>query len=840
MESEPTIFEFTSYKFEPAQKKVFFNYKTEFKDGKTLFFTETIILSKIFNLNEISSGLLNKIFEGLHLVIGISYWKCYCATKVKINYLLSKSEADFWSTVYKKGLGEFFYKNNLDPTISPKFPFKKNVKKVFYQLDDNEKCLVAVSGGKDSIVAIELLKEQGFDITTFFIETQEESNLVNKIINITETKSIKVRRILDEKLFYQHKYNGHVPVSAMYAFLGVLNAVLYKYSYCIVANEYSSNFGNTKYKGETINHQWSKSSEFENLFSAYVKDFITPNVHYFSLLRPFYEIHIVELFSKYKKYFFHFSSCNKNFLINKKEKTNLWCNECPKCIFIFILLSAFLSKKELISIFKKNLYKEEKLIPLFRDILGFGKIKPFDCVGTFKEAKASFYLASKKFKNDLIVKNFLSKIKEPESLIKEVFKNNSASNIPVQFRFLVINNVLILGYGKEGKITEKYIKKNYPNLKIGIADIKINKNYLAEQKYYDMAVKSPGIPKDLMKIDYTTATNIFFSKIKQLGNKTIGITGTKGKSTTTSLLYSILKNSGKSVKILGNIGNPMLEALLTPVKKDEIFILELSSYQLDDINFSPNIAVVTNLFGDHMDYHNGIENYHLAKKNIINFQNQKDVFVYNQKYKKLVLWAKKAPSKTIPFIDSLTLKDYKIPLIGEHNKENIRAAITVARIFNIPDIITKQAVENFKGLPHRLEFVGEFSGIKFYDDAISTTPESTIGAIKALKDVNTIFLGGEDRGYIFSELEKVIKKYKIKNIVLFPKSGKRIIKSRKNLNVLETSNMEKAIKFAYQYTKPGKICLLSCASPSYSLWKNFEEKGDQFQSIVKRMNKSNQ
>ena len=136
-------------------------------------------------------------------------------------------------------------------------------------------------------------------------------------------------------------------------------------------------------------------------------------------------------------------------------------------------------------------------------------------------------------------------------------------------------------------------------------------------------------------------------------------------------------------------------------------------------------------------------------------------------------------------------------------------------------------------MPHRLEFVGEFKGIKFYDDAISTTPESTIAALETLKGVETIFLGGEDRGYDFSELEKKLRAIKIKNIVLFPESGRRILKSRKGFNVLETKSMKKAVEFAFRYTPKGKTCLLSTASPSYSIWKNFEEKGDLFQKFVR-------
>ena len=150
------------------------------------------------------------------------------------------------------------------------------------------------------------------------------------------------------------------------------------------------------------------------------------------------------------------------------------------------------------------------------------------------------------------------------------------------------------------------------------------------------------------------------------------------------------------------------------------------------------------------------------------------------------------------------------------------------------DDVIKTAIKTFKGLPHRMEFVGEFKGIKFYDDAISTTPESTIMAIKTLKNIDTIFLGGQDRGYDFLQLEKAIKKYKIRNIVLFPDSGKKIIKNKKGFNILEARDMEQAVKFAFKFTGKGGVCLLSCASPSYSLWKNFEEKGEQFQSTIKK------
>lgn len=912
-------FEFTEYKFEPEEKRASFYYKTEFEGREAIVWKEEIILPEISQdiLNELqdkpstnnlvwgesnaTSLTIEKILQSLHIILGISYWKFYCPPAVTFAKVkegatgksycatqLTKNQAEFWNTIYKKGLGEFFYRNNLNPNKSPKFPYD-NEKKIIRHCEkvatdeaifttrlprrplaprnNDTRYLVGVSGGKDSIVGVELLKEAGENLTAFYIETLNsrflgndnennkeniESNLVDKVTKLTGLAQLKIQRILDPKVFEKHQYNGHIPISAIYAFLGIFASVLYKYNGFVVSNEYSSNFGNAKYKGLEINHQWSKTFEFEKIFSDYVKEFIEPNLEYFSLLRPFYEIRIAEMFARfearhgqYPKYFSSFSSCNANFKIKNETGPVLrssdrseagWCGKCAKCVFVFTLLSAFLNKKELLNIFKKNLFQNQTLMPLFKDVLGLGNLKPFDCVGTFEEAQTAFKMASKNYNNDFIVIQLVKKTK----IYSEVFKTQAESNIPEKFKFLGMKNALILGYGKEGIITKKYLQNFYPKLKIGIADKKLDgKSYLEKQNNYDIAIKTPGINKRLVTIPYTTATNIFLSKV--LGkNLIIGVTGSKGKSTTTSLIYEIVKASGKDVRILGNIGLPMLGALLEPINPETIFVLELSSYQLDDIRFSPDISVVTNLFPEHMDFHGNLKNYFEAKKNIINFQTlpldgqAKKYFIYNPKNKIMTSWLKDYKGKSVAFLEN----NLKSNLLGQHNKSNIGAAVEVAKILNISEEIISKTVENFKGLPHRLEFVGEFKQIKFYNDAISTTPESTIMAIESLSlisKIGTIFLGGQDRGFNFIKLEKLIKKEKIKNIVLFPDSGKKIIKSAVGLNILHTKDMKQAIKFAYKYTEKGSICLLSCASPSYSIWENFEEKGNLFKKFVKQL-----
>jgi len=837
---KPTLFDFSGFRAEPEKGTFYFDYRIEFADQVPLIFTEKIILPRPVDTTKIPGELLDNLLQALHLILGTSYYKLYCPKVVKLSHPLSFGQAQFWNHVYKTGMGEFWYQNKLDPSSSPEFPFDRNLTKKSYSLPHSGKSLVAVGGGKDSIVAVELLKEAAVPVTGFVVETMKGAEIIDSVAGEMGIDLLKVRRLLDKKIFesYPESYNGHIPISTVFAFLGLLAAVLYGYDEIVVANEYSSNFGNIDYEGIAVNHQWSKSAEAERLIQNYARDFITPSAAYYSILRPFYEIRIVKMFTKYQQYFGIFTSCNQSYLVNKERSASLWCGECPKCAFIFLLLSAFFGPEKLIKIFGKNLFEDESLLPTFQDLLGFGQLKPFDCVGTFDEARAALHLAREQFSGSLVVKTFLPKIEEPEKLIDEVFRAYAAPTVPSANRFYGAKKVAILGYGREGKVTEAYLSQEYPELEVGILDQSISETYLLDQKNYDLAIKTPGMPARLATIPYTTATNMTFAKIRQNGNMIVGVTGSKGKSTTTSLVHAILKEAGKDAILLGNIGIPMLSAMMEPIPKDRIFVLELSSYMLNDLDMSPNVAVVTNLFPEHMDWHGSEEAYYAAKKNIINYQNNGDYFIYNPNNERSVGWAAEARARALPFADSIPFADEKIPLLGAHNRENIKAAIAAARVFGVSDNDISAAIEKFEPLRHRLQPVGTFGNITFYDDAISTTPESTIAALNSIPNVKTIFLGGQDRGYDFSELDKKIRELGITNIVLFPVSGQRILTSREGLNILETENMKEAVAFAYESTPKGAVCLLSCASPSYSVWKDFEAKGDEFQKWVKEIGTS--
>ncbi|MDP2656002.1 MAG: Mur ligase family protein [bacterium] len=822
-----TVFRFDGYVFDKKKKWISFNFAIEFANKPTSVFTEKILLprSLTFLNKNLTDDDVARFLQPLHIILGISYYKLYCPPKLTLPFALNKKQADFWDTVYQKGLGEFLYRNHIDPDTIARFPFLKKTKdtttaKTSYtktsggmRLSLPNRALLGIGGGKDSLVCAELLKN--FDVTSFFLETQKKDPATQNVIRIIGNPSLHIKRILDPNIFQHHvgSFNGHIPISAIYAFIGLLSAGLYGYKHIIVGNEHTSDFGNLIWKNTSINHQWSKSAEFESLLREYTRAFISPDITYFSLLRPFYEIRVAKMFSQYPQYFNSFTSCNNNFKVFKKRPETLWCGTCPKCAYVFLLLAAFLPKKTLINIFKKNLLADITLTPLYKDILGFGSSKPFDCVGTFEESQAALFLASKHFKNESIVRTFLPKIKKPQQLVQKVFKTSPAPTVPEQFIFSGLENVCILGYGKEGKITKKYIHKYYPHIKIDILDQSRDPDYLQTQDQYDFAIKTPGIQKSKVTIPYTTATNIFFS---QINNQVIGVTGSKGKSTTASLIYQILKTAGKKVRMVGNIGFPMLEVLLKKIDPKEIFVVELSSYMLDDIHYSPNIAVLLNLFPEHMDYHGSIQNYYQAKQKIFAFQKTNDIALRP------------------PFHVKIPVPKNEIPLRGTHNIQNIKAAIAVAKQLNIKDEIISKAIRQFQTLPHRLEFIGTYHDIDFYDDAISTTPQSTIKAIQTLRTVGTIFLGGQDRGFDFTELAHELKKYRIKNIVLFPDSGRRILPLHHDFHVLTTNDMQTAVRFAYRYTPKGKSCLLSTASPSYSLWKNFEEKGNLFQKFVKK------
>jgi len=433
-------FIFAGHEWNSAECKATFTYELHHED-ETFTFTETLVFPQSEPLQDVPQALLENILNNLLLALGVSYYKIYCPKELVIlGFSLSKKQAEFWNTVYTKGLGEFFYKNNIDFRGLIAFPFSEEKQTQPVSFSRQDRSLVGIGGGKDSIVTAELLKKHNKSFSGFVINAHPIREEVMKLIG---TSAIIVQRIFDPQLFElsdrKGSYNGHVPVSSHYAFIGILCAVLFDYRYLIVSNEQSSNYGNVDYHGMEVNHQWSKSLEFESLFQEYIHNFITSDVTYFSLLRQQAELAIVKEFVNYPQFFPHFSSCNRNFKINGEGSDRLWCGECAKCAFAFVMLAAFLSQEKVVNIFGQNLFEKNSLLQTYKELLGTAAIKPFDCVGTPEEVQVAFSLAMQKgYDNDPVMKYYkeevLPTISDVEKLKEEVFSVSEKHNIPAEFQ----------------------------------------------------------------------------------------------------------------------------------------------------------------------------------------------------------------------------------------------------------------------------------------------------------------------------------------------------------------------------------------------------------------------
>jgi UDP-N-acetylmuramoylalanine--D-glutamate ligase len=469
--------------------------------------------------------------------------------------------------------------------------------------------------------------------------------------------------------------------------------------------------------------------------------------------------------------------------------------------------------------------------------------------------------------------------------------------------------ILILGLGREGLSTYQLLRQLFPQQVFTLADQltlnklnpevkkiikadpkiiqKLGSDYLDSLESYNVIIKTPGIPlsgplaKKNIADKITSQVKLFFDNC--IG-KIIAVTGTKGKSTTASLIYHILKNSKTNVFFAGNIGNPVLP-LLQKQKNDSLFVLELSSHQLADLNKSPHVAVLLNIYPEHQDYYKNSDQYFQAKANIAKHQHPNDWLVFDAANVQTQSIASQSVAKKISF--SITSNDTtifvkdsfiyhqkekiipvsQVPLIGKFNLKNVMAAIGVAKIFDIPNSEIAKAIKTFHSLPHRLELVGTYKGITFYNDSLATNPPATIEAINALTEggwrvrgdpqtarngkstgwgmkrdrtrlIDTLIAGGYDRGRTdFTNLGKTIKKVDIKTLILFPPTGKKIWQAvaKDSIKHFFVDNMEKAVKLAYQNTPQNSICLLSCGSPSFGIFKNYADRGEQFKRYVKKL-----
>ncbi len=436
---------------------------------ESIAFEETLLLPNepFTNKMQQRAPQIQKALLALHLIGGISYYKTCLPKKIEIGTgTLNKAEAKFWNTVYENGLGEFFFKNNIDFRSLLNFPATETKPDespgMRTRLEPNpmKRVLVPIGGGKDSIVTAELLKKSGVQVTLLRMGSHP---IIDELAHATGLPMLTVKRSISGNLFdlnAQGALNGHVPITAYLSILSVLIALLYEFDAVMMSNERSANEGNIKFKGMDINHQWSKSITFERALRRYLSESVGTSIEYFSLLRPLSELKITELFTGFPQYYGRMTSCNTNWKILAKSPTltqtpnpplkkeeqqssSKWCNKCPKCAFVFCCMAAFLPKTELEKMFGAILFEHDWLMPLYRELLGTANFKPFECVGTPDETKAAFLLAMKR--NELnetpvmkmFIKEVLPTIKDPEALIAAVMQSSDQHCIPPLFLPLV-------------------------------------------------------------------------------------------------------------------------------------------------------------------------------------------------------------------------------------------------------------------------------------------------------------------------------------------------------------------------------------------------------------------
>ncbi len=393
---------FENYEYKIADDTV--SAKFDFSIDGLAHFTPTWTFAKKCDVAE-NDSVLEKLIFSLGLVELISYWKITCSPQVKINCgFLDSVQIDWWKKQYFYGLGEFFHTNGITPDFDSFMNIEINENRKIKDGDTKNTnlsgCLVPVGGGKDSAVTLEIIKNVeniNFedDVACYVINPRGATDETAKAAGVRDENVITAKRTLDKNMLELNKQgflNGHTPFSAIVAFSSVITAYLCGKKYVALSNEASAN--ESTVADSKINHQYSKSFDFEKDFHDYEKQYINSGVYYFSLLRPLSEFQIAQHFAGHKQYHGVFKSCNVG------SKQNIWCANCPKCLFVYIILSPFLSENELTEIFGENLFEKKSLEETFDKLVGILPEKPFECVGSRGEVNESLNITVKNLKKD--------------------------------------------------------------------------------------------------------------------------------------------------------------------------------------------------------------------------------------------------------------------------------------------------------------------------------------------------------------------------------------------------------------------------------------------------------
>lgn len=429
--------------------------------------------------------------------------------------------------------------------------------------------------------------------------------------------------------------------------------------------------------------------------------------------------------------------------------------------------------------------------------------------------------------------------------------------------------IAILGFGREGQSTYHFIRKYFPDMMLTIIDIKdVSDNeilasddkivyicgeaYLDYLEQYDLIMKSPGISLkniDTSRINITSQMELLLSVAR---NRVIGVTGTKGKTTTSLLIYNILIANGIDAIVAGNMGIPVF-SILDEIKDNTWIVIEMSSHQLEYLKISPHIGIVLNLFEDHLDHAGSIQHYHENKMHMFSNQTAEDYMIYCQDNKTLMELIKKNSFKAVEYTVNMVSEgatlyiknaevyyknrvvfhtNIKRKLRGMHNLENILVAYIVSKILDLNDKITLKAIEEFQPVAYRLELIGIVNNVEYYVDTLATIPEATENAIKAIDNVNTLIFGGMDRGISYKAFAQFLTNTDIEHFICMPTTGHTIARDLPKERVYLVETLEEACKLAKKLTRKDMSCILSPAAASYNQFKNYADKGDQFKEYI--------
>jgi UDP-N-acetylmuramoylalanine--D-glutamate ligase len=429
--------------------------------------------------------------------------------------------------------------------------------------------------------------------------------------------------------------------------------------------------------------------------------------------------------------------------------------------------------------------------------------------------------------------------------------------------------IAIIGYGLQGASSYKYWRKDN---QITICDqneikdppkdveLRIGEDHLNNLQDFDLIVRSPSVhPRDIIsangeqiKDKITTNTNEFFKVCPS--KNIIGVTGTKGKGTTSSLITKMLEAEGKKVHLGGNIGTPPLEMLEHGINESDYVVLELANFQLIDLKYSPHIAVCLMVVPEHQDWHEDMEEYVTAKKQLFIHQTPSDIAIYYSDNEISEDIASSGKGVKIPYfenpganinnelvvIDGQTIcRTDEVKLLGRHNLQNICAAVTATWQIDQNTEAIKQVTTSFSGLEHRLELVRELNGVKYYDDSFATTPESAIVAIEAFKDPKVIILGGSDKGAEYIQLAKIVAGGNVKHAVLIGDTAKSIEQALKNEGFSDYSfgskDINEIVELCKEKSSPGDVVLLSTGCASFGIFKDYKDRGEKFKKAVQEL-----